>query len=426
MIQGYNHRHQSLLCLLCLLMLCCAPIAVLHAQDEPLIGAPFRAYYWQTQGIRVLGMVQSPLIDQQGHPAQYFEKGRLEDLRQVTDDPLWRIAYGRLTAELMEQAPHVAVNQTSVTYGDLWGYTADQHAAPPGFTGGTLPIADGVFIPAHSQLGAAPGYIVPLVFWEYINRGDLFANGWLHAIGLPLTNAFEVRATHAGTQHVITMQAFERAVLTYNPHNPPAWQVERGNIGTDAWLAAGQIPLMHTPPAPRYMFPIINAACSYGPDHHTYPATDIFCPIGSEFVAVTDGVVDFVSRVDEWDPTTNRPEQRSGLAVAIIGDDGWRYYGSHLLSVTDGIEPGVRVSVGQSLGKLGRSGNARHTPPHVHFGISHPTTPDDWQVRRGEIWPYEYLRAWERGEMLTPRSGAAGADGDQSPYHGTSLLRRYR
>jgi Membrane proteins related to metalloendopeptidases len=347
-------------------------------------------------------MVQSPLIDQQGHPAQYFEKGRVEDLRQVTDDPLWRIAYGRLTAELMEQAPHVAVNQTSVTYGDLWGYTADQHAAPPGFTGGTLPIAGGVFIPAHSQLGAAPGYIVPLVFWEYINRGDLFANGWLHAIGLPLTNAFEVRVTHAGTQHVITMQAFERAVLTYNPHNPPAWQVERGNIGTDAWLAAGQIPLMHTPPAPRYMFPIINAACSYGPDHHTYPATDIFCPIGSEFVAVTDGVVDFVSRVDEWDPTTNRPEQRSGLAVAIIGDDGWRYYGSHLLSVTDGIEPGVRVSVGQSLGKLGRSGNARHTPPHVHFGISRPTTPDDWQVRRGEIWPYEYLRAWERGEMLTP------------------------
>lgn len=118
---------------------------------------------------------------------------------------------------------------------------------------------------------------------------------------------------------------------------------------------------------------------------------------------MTDGVVDFVSRVDEWDPATNRPEQRSGLAVAIIGDDGWRYYGSHLLSVTDGIEPGVRVSVGQSLGRLGRSGNARNTPPHVHFGISRPTTPDDWQVRRGEIWPYQYLRAWERGEMMTPR-----------------------
>lgn len=160
----------------------------------------------------------------------------------MTDDPLWRIAYGRLTAELMKQAPHMAVNQTSVTYGDLWEYTSDRYVAPPGFTGGTLPVEGGVFIPADSQLGVAPGYVVPLVFWEYINRGDLFANGWLYAIGLPLTNAFEVRVTHAGEQRMITMQAFERAVLTYNPHNPPAWQVERGNIGTDAWLAAGQTP----------------------------------------------------------------------------------------------------------------------------------------------------------------------------------------
>lgn len=65
MIQCYNHRHQLLLCLLCLLLLGFASTSVLHAQDEPLIGTPFRAHYWQTQGIRVLGMVQSPLIDHQ-------------------------------------------------------------------------------------------------------------------------------------------------------------------------------------------------------------------------------------------------------------------------------------------------------------------------------------------------------------------------
>lgn len=142
---------------------------------------------------------------------------------------------------------------------------------------------------------------------------------------------------------------------------------------------------------------------SYGATHHDYPATDIFCPIGSEFLAPTDGVVDFVSREDLWDAATNRPEHRGGLAVAIIGDDGVRYYGSHLSAVADGIEPGVRVSAGQLLGLTGKSGNARSTPPHLHFGISRPTTPDDWQVRRGEIAPYPYLQAWQRGEMLTPQ-----------------------
>ncbi|MCY7287804.1 MAG: hypothetical protein LH624_06020 [Cryobacterium sp.] len=37
----------------------------------------------------------------------------------------------------------------------------------------------------------------------------------------------------------ITMQAFERTVLTYDPHNPPAWQVERGNLGSDMLRPGG-------------------------------------------------------------------------------------------------------------------------------------------------------------------------------------------
>jgi murein DD-endopeptidase MepM/ murein hydrolase activator NlpD len=145
-----------------------------------------------------------------------------------------------------------------------------------------------------------------------------------------------------------------------------------------------------------------SGAIEYGRYHHDYPAADIFCAIGSEFLAPTDGIVDFVQRSDLWDPAVNDPATRSGLAVAIIGDDGWRYYGSHLSAVADGLEPGMRVAAGQLLGLTGKSGNARNTPPHLHFGISVPTTPDDWQVRRGQILPYDYLRAWSRGEMLTP------------------------
>ena len=65
-------------------------------------------------------------------------------------------------------------------------------------------------------------------------------------------------------------------------------------------------------------------------------------------------------------------------------------------------EPGVRVETGQLLGLTGKSGNAASTPPHVHFGISRPSTPDDWQTRRGQVSPYPYLQAWRNGEHITP------------------------
>ncbi len=154
---------------------------------------------------------------------------------------------------------------------------------------------------------------------------------------------------------------------------------------------------------PHYIFPVQPArVATYGKYHHDYPATDIFCPIGSRFVAPTDGIVDFVSYADTWDPKTDVPAVRGGLSVAIIGGDGVRYYGSHLSAIAPGIKPGVRVTSGQLLGKTGKTGDARFTASHLHFGISHPTTSNDWKVRRGQISPYKYLRAWARGVELKP------------------------
>jgi peptidoglycan LD-endopeptidase LytH len=152
-----------------------------------------------------------------------------------------------------------------------------------------------------------------------------------------------------------------------------------------------------------YVFPVQPSVTSYGPYHHDYPATDIFCPIGSKFVAPTGGVVDYISTLDRWDPKVDDPATRGGLSVAIIGDDGVRYYGSHLSAVEQGIVPGVRVQAGQLLGLTGKTGDARYVAPHLHFGISHPTTPDDWKTRRGEISPYKYLRAWQAHTPLTPQ-----------------------
>jgi len=164
---------------------------------------------------------------------------------------------------------------------------------------------------------------------------------------------------------------------------------------------ATEIPTATTVTA-QYFFPVQHAEVNYGKFHHDYPATDIFCDEGNEFVAVTDGVIDYISFKDIWDPKTNDPNYRGGLSVAIIGSDGVRYYGSHLQAIAPDLQVGMTVTAGQLLGLTGKSGDARSTPAHLHFGISHPTTPEDWQVRRGEIWPYPYLQAWRKGEMRAP------------------------
>jgi murein DD-endopeptidase MepM/ murein hydrolase activator NlpD len=151
----------------------------------------------------------------------------------------------------------------------------------------------------------------------------------------------------------------------------------------------------------RYYFPVQPPdSATYSSTHHDYPATDIYAPGGTTVVAVTDGVIHEVSRTDSWDPDVDDGATRAGLFVTILGTDGIRYHVSHLDIVEPGIEPGRPVRAGEPIGTVGMTGNARS--PHVHFGISRPGGPGDWEVRRGEVWPYEYLQAWTDGQDLTP------------------------
>jgi hypothetical protein len=222
-------------------------LSALPAQATPTIDPRFRDYYDTYQGVRVLGYARSELVYIDDIAAQYFEKGRLEDHRHTTDDPTWAFMYGRLTAELMEHNPHGSVSGTPMVYNDLRlaAEPCYRHAPPEGFSGGTLYRPEGVFVPYDGNLSRAPGYYVPERFWRYINRADLFPGGWLHDVGLPMTDAFQVEASKNGELRTITMQAFERAVLTYDPQNPPEWQIERANIGADA---VEVLPLAPHPP----------------------------------------------------------------------------------------------------------------------------------------------------------------------------------
>ena len=159
-----------------------------------------------------------------------------------------------------------------------------------------------------------------------------------------------------------------------------------------------------------YSFPIEESSeckVTFSRYHHDYPAADLFTKNGCPFLSPVDGVVDEVSRIDTWSGRENLGETRGGKFVSIIGDDGVRYYGSHLRSVVKGIKVGTRVTSGERIGAIGTSGSARGTPPHLHFGISWPTSGAAWWVRRGMVSPYDFLIAWQKGEMKSPKKRVA-------------------
>ena len=164
--------------------------------------------------------------------------------------------------------------------------------------------------------------------------------------------------------------------------------------------------LMFTPianAAPNYTFPISGCTYTYTRYHHDYPATDILAKKGCKYLAVTSGVVDEIRKTDTYNYKKPTPLTKGGIYVSIIGDDGVRYYGSHLKKIADGIEVGSRVEVGTLLGYVGDTGDARGTAPHVHFGISWPTTERDiWWVRRGVVFPWRYLDKWTVGLDRSP------------------------
>ncbi len=150
----------------------------------------------------------------------------------------------------------------------------------------------------------------------------------------------------------------------------------------------------------QFVFPVVGHY-SYGHTHHDYPATDIITNCGNEVRAVTSGVILEVTRVDKYNPKINAGATRGGLSVSIKGDDGVRYYGSHLEEINTNIQPGVRVTVGEALGKVGRTGDA--SACHLHFGISPVCAgTGDWWNQRGVIWPWPYLDSWRDGGEKSP------------------------
>jgi murein DD-endopeptidase MepM/ murein hydrolase activator NlpD len=81
---------------------------------------------------------------------------------------------------------------------------------------------------------------------------------------------------------------------------------------------------------------------------------DLFAPIGTPLVAVTDGSVFF-----QGDPL-------GGNAAYVQGNDGNTYYYAHLDDYVGGARS---VRAGELIGHVGNTGDARSDPPQLHFEI---------------------------------------------------------
>jgi murein DD-endopeptidase MepM/ murein hydrolase activator NlpD len=88
-----------------------------------------------------------------------------------------------------------------------------------------------------------------------------------------------------------------------------------------------------------------------------HKGTDIFGKRGSPLVAVAKGTV----------RTGNGG--LGGITVWVNSDYGVNYYYAHMGSIAPGITTGSRVNIGDKVGTVGDSGNARGGTPHNHFGI---------------------------------------------------------
>ena len=120
---------------------------------------------------------------------------------------------------------------------------------------------------------------------------------------------------------------------------------------------------------PRQIQDTWGTARSGGRKHE---GIDIFAKRGTPVLSVTQGIV---SRVG----TNNL----GGKVVWVTGPNLSRHYYAHLDDYADQIQEGDWVEVGEVIGYVGNTGNAKNTPPHLHYGI--------YLNGQGAINPYPYL-----------------------------------
>ena len=218
--------------------LCLSLPGRVSSADVPDVAPRFATYYAEMDGPRLLGGPISEEIARAPFPRQFFEKGLLEDHgAEGLEGTDWQFMYALLVDELQSVQAQLPVggDVSTVTYADIHRFAdPGTRSSPPIGSGPAIGPQGMVFVPYTTDLSPGPGQYIPHYFWIYLNRSDLFPAGWLHDVGLPLTPVIDAtvdKGPYLGRR--IKLQAFQRAILTYDPQNPSEWQIERANVGTD-------------------------------------------------------------------------------------------------------------------------------------------------------------------------------------------------
>ncbi len=125
----------------------------------------------------------------------------------------------------------------------------------------------------------------------------------------------------------------------------------------------------------------VNAATSFSDSWgqprsggRVHMGVDMIAVRNAPLVAIESGVI-----------TRTSNSSLGGLSIYLTGSSGSRYYYAHLEAFADGVGGGRSVSVGETIGFNGSSGNAPDYLPHLHFQYAPPGM--DW------VNPYPLVKA---------------------------------
>jgi peptidoglycan LD-endopeptidase LytH len=223
-------------------------------------------------------------------------------------------------------------------------------------TPATPPFAEELFVDAASPRAVA--YAIPMRRGQ---RLEIEATLESDVPARVFIDAFEMGASGEVTGRARASAGEDDSVLTYEPDRD-----ERVVVRVQPELLRGGRLRVTSRAAATLLFPVpsvtpVALQSIFGDPRDAgqrrHEGVDIFAPRGSPVVAATDGVVSSIG------------ENRLGGRVVWLWDmrRGQSLYYAHLSEQL--VTWGTVVRRGDVLGRVGTTGNAAATAPHLHFGI---------------------------------------------------------